>query len=66
MKKDPGLATTLDNMGICSMELQEYVDALNRLRESLEIYIKLPLCEHIASKIESICCKIDQCSLKLD
>ena len=64
-KKDPGLATTLNNIGICLIELQEYADALNRLKISLEIYEKLPLNEHIANIVESIRSKMNKCSLKL-
>ena len=64
-EKDPYLARALNNMGICLIKLQEYADALNSLKESLEIYKKLPLNEHIASKIESIRSKIDECLLKL-
>ena len=47
------------------MELQEYGDALNRFKQSLKIYEKFPLNEHIESKIESLRCKIDKCLLKL-
>ena len=47
------------------MDLQEYAHALNRFKESLEIFEKLPLNKHIASKIGSVCCKIDKCTLKL-
>ena len=65
-EKDPDFATTLNNMGICLIELQEYTDALNPFKALLEIYEKLPSNEHIASKIESIRCKIDECSLQLD
>ena len=64
-KKDPDLATTLHNIGICLMELQEFYDALNNLKESLEIYENLALDKSIASKITSIRCKIDECLLKL-
>ena len=65
-EKDPDFATTLNNMGICLIELQEYAHALNSFKALLEIYEKLPSNEHIASKIESIRCKIDECSLQLD
>ena len=64
-EKDPYLATTLNNMGICLIELQEYADALNRLQRSLEIYEKLPLNEQIANIVESIRSKMNKCSLKL-
>ena len=64
-EKDPYLARALNNMGIFLIKLQEYADALNSLKESLEIYKKLSLNEHIASKIESIRIKIDECLLKL-
>ena len=64
-ENDPYLATTLNNMGICLIELQEYVDALSRFKESLKIYKKFSSNEHIASKIESIRCKIDKCSLQV-
>ena len=64
-ENDPYLATTLNNMGICLIELQEYVDALSRFKESLKIYEKFSSNEHIASKIESIRCKIDKCSLQV-
>ena len=65
-EKDTYIATALINMGICLMELQEHEDALNRFKESLKIYEKVSLNEHIASKIESVRCKIDKCSLRLD
>ena len=64
-EKNPSFAVALNNMGICLMQLQEYADALNQLKESLEIYEKFPINDHIASKIESICCRIDKCSVKL-
>ena len=64
-EKDPDFATTLNNMGICLIEFQEYAHALNPFKALLEIYEKLPSNEHIASKIESIRCKIDECSLQL-
>ena len=64
-EKDPYLATTLNNMGICFIELREYVDALSRFKESLKIYEKFSSNDHIASKIESIRCKIDKCSLQV-
>ena len=65
-EKDPNFATTLNNMGICLIELQEYAHALNPFKALLEIYEKLPSNEHIASKIESIRSKIDECSLQLN
>ena len=65
-EKDPDFATTLNNMGICLIELQEYAHALNPFKALLEIYEKLPSNEHIASKIESIRSKIDECSLQLN
>ena len=52
--KDSYLATTLNNIGICLMELYEYPDAMNRFKESLKICEKFPLNELKASKIESI------------
>ena len=64
LEKDTKLATTLNNMGTCLMELDEYTNALNRLKESLVIYEKLPLNDHISRKIESIRCKIDECLSK--
>ena len=64
-ENDPYLATTLNNMGICLIELQEYADALSRFKESLKIYEKFSSNEHIASKIKSIRCKIDKCSLQV-
>ena len=64
-EKDPYFATTLNNMGICLIELQEYADALSRFKESLKIYEKFSSNEHIPSKIESIRCKIDKCSLQV-
>ena len=64
-EKDLDFANTLNNMGICLIKLQEYADALNRFKESHDIYKKLPLNENIASQIESIRCKIDECSLQL-
>ena len=65
-EKDPNFATTLNNMGICLIELQEYAHALNPFKALLEIYEKLPSNKHIASKIESIRSKIDECSLQLN
>ena len=64
-EKDPYLASTLNNMGICFIELQECANALNCFKKSIGIYENLPLTAHIASKIKSIRCKIDKCSLKL-
>ena len=64
-EKDPDLARTLNTMGICLMDLQEYAHALSRCKESLQVYKKLPLNKYIASKIKSVCCKIDECTLKL-
>ena len=64
-EKDTSLATALTNMGICLMELQKYADALNRFEESHKIYEKFPLNEHIASKTEFICDKINDCLSKL-
>ena len=64
-ENDPYLATTLNNMGICLIELQEYGDALSRFKESLKIFEKFSSNEHIPSKIESIRCKIDKCSLQV-
>ena len=64
-ENDPYLALTLNNMGICLIESQEYVDALSRFKESLKIYEKFSSNEHITSKIESIRCKIEKCSLQV-
>ena len=63
-EKDLDLATALNNMGVCLMELEEYADALNCFKESLQIYEKFSSNEHIAKKVSSIRCKIDECSLK--
>ena len=64
-ENDPYLATTLNNMGICLIELQEYADALSRFKESLKIYENFSSNEHIPSKMESIRCKIEKCSLQV-
>ena len=60
-EKNPDFATTLCNMGISLIELQKYADVFKRFKESLKIYKKFSSNEHIASQIESIRCKIDQC-----
>ena len=61
-EKDPYLATALNNLRICLMELQEKADAISRFKELLQIYEKLTPSAHIESKIESVRCKIDEYS----
>ena len=64
-KKNSYLARTLNNLNKSLLEFQKYAVALKYLNELLAIYKKPPLNEHKASKMESACCKIDKCSLKL-
>ena len=54
------------NIAFCFVELQEYADAMDFLKKSLEHYEKLPSNEHIASKILSIRSEIHTCLLKIN
>ena len=62
--KDTRLATTNYNIGICYVELEMFSKALFHFKTSSEIYMRSPRNEYLATKIESIRLKIDECIVK--
>ena len=64
-EKDGLFASALYQLSICLIKLQKYENALDCLKQSREIYRNFPSNEHITTKIETICLKIDECMISI-
>ena len=60
-EKDGLFAFALYQLSICLIKLQKYENALDCLKQSHDIYTNFPPNEHITTRIEAICLKIDEC-----
>ena len=59
--RNPRLAMTQYNTGICCIDLKLFSDASNHLNKALKIYERLPLNKYNTNKIVLIRSKVDEC-----
>ena len=63
--KDGNIASTLNNVGLCLMEMQRYGDALIRLKQSLEICRNISLDEPKDGNIASTLNNVGNCLMEM-
>ena len=64
-RKDGNIAMTLNNVGLCLMEMQRYGDALIHLKQSLEIYTNISLDERKDNNIARTLNSVGNCLMEM-